>query len=359
MDELLKEVHTRGFHPVDFKVNFAKLTACTSAMRRLASAAMRPCNATMRRRHRRPLATTAASDARDAALFQTLVSEAREASECDDTTFSSGMDALLACENLFEAVAEVVSAKLARDVSDTRLPRAALRAMFLETLQGDERVGADVEAILERDPSATTHLQCVAYFKGFHAIQAQRCAHVFWKRGGFENDHLAFALQDRVNELFAVDAHPGAIIGGGCFMDHATNVVIGETAEIGRDCTILHGVTLGGTGKARTKRHPTIGDRVTIGAGATVIGPILVGDDATVAAQAVVSVDVPGGITVVETNRFLDPNEHHALKAKDPETWAYDPMLHAQGDRPKRSNCKWPFDEDDKPSRPPSLPEGF
>ena len=135
---------------------------------------MRPCRKALRRRHRRPLATTAASDARDAALFQTLVSEAREASECDDTTFSSGMDALLACENLFEAVAEVVSAKLARDVSDTRLPRAALRAMFLETLQGDERVGADVAAILERDPAAMTHLQCVAYFKGFHAIQAQR-----------------------------------------------------------------------------------------------------------------------------------------------------------------------------------------
>ena len=87
---------------------------------------MRPCNATMRRRHRRPLATTAASDARDAALFQTLVSEAREASECDDTTFSSGMDALLACENLFEAVAEVVSAKLARDVptGGTPAPRS-------------------------------------------------------------------------------------------------------------------------------------------------------------------------------------------------------------------------------------------
>lgn len=298
-------------------------------------------------------------EARDAALFEQLRGEARAAKESDMGSITSGMDAVLDCGSFAEVVAEVCSSKLAREVSDTRLPRGVLRDMFLSTLEGDERVGADVEAILERDPSAMTHLQCVAYFKGFHAIQAQRCAHVFWKRGGFENDHLAFALQDRVNELFAVDAHPGAIIGGGCFMDHATNVVIGETAEIGRDCTILHGVTLGGTGKARTKRHPTIGDRVTIGAGATVIGPILVGDDATVAAQAVVSVDVPGGITVVETNRFLDPNEHHALKAKDPETWAYDPMLHAQGDRPKRSNCKWPFDEDDRPSRPPSLPEGF
>lgn len=326
--------------------------------RALASAALRPCKAATRRRHRRPLATTAASDARDAALFQTLVSEAREASECDDTTFSSGMDALLACENLFEAVAEVVSAKLARDVSDTRLPRAALRAMFLETLQGDERVGADVAAILERDPAAMTHLQCVAYFKGFHAIQAQRCAHAYWRRGGFENDHVSFALQDRVNELFAVDAHPGATIGGGCFMDHATNVVIGETAEIGRDCTILHGVTLGGAGRARAKRHPTVGDRVTIGAGATIIGPITVGDDATVAAQAVVSVDVPPGVTVVETNRFLYPSDHHDLQERNPDLWQYDPVLHAQGDRPKRSDCKWPYD-DDAPAAKPSLPEGI
>ena len=169
---------------------------------------------------------------------------------------------------------------------------------------------------------------------------------------------MSFALQDRVNELFAVDAHPGATIGGGCFMDHATNVVIGETAEIGRDCTILHGVTLGGAGRARAKRHPTVGDRVTIGAGATIIGPITVGDDATVAAQAVVSVDVPPGATVVETNRFLYPSDHHVLKERDPGLWQYDPTLHAQGDRPKRSDCKWPYD-DDAPAAKPSLPEGI
>ena len=93
-------------------------------------------------------------------------------------------------------------------------------------------------------------------------MQAQRCAHAFWLKGGFENDHIAFAIQDRVNEMFAVDIHPGALIGGGCFLDHGTTVVIGETSTIGRDCTILQGVTLGGTGKARTARHPHLRDRV-------------------------------------------------------------------------------------------------
>lgn len=179
------------------------------------------------------------------------------------------MAALVKCGSLHEAVAEVVSAKMSRSASDTRLPRGALRQLLWDALRGDERVGADVAAIIKRDPASTTHLQTVAYLKGFHAVQAQRAAHRFWRAGGFENDHVAFAIQDRVNELWSLCIHPGAQIGGGCFIDHATSVVIGETATIGRDCTILHGVTLGGTGKARTKRHPSIGDRVTLGVGAT------------------------------------------------------------------------------------------
>ena len=238
------------------------------------------------------------------------------------------MAALVKCGSLHEAVAEVVSAKMSRAASDTRLPRGALRQLLWDALRGDERVGADVAAIIKRDPAATTHLQTIAYLKGFHAVQAQRAAHVFWKAGGFENDHVAFAIQDRINELFAVCVHPGAQIGGGCFIDHATSVVIGETATIGRDCTILHGVTLGGTGKARTKRHPSIGDRVTLGVGATIVGDIRIGDDVTVAAQAVVSVDVPPGMTVVGTNNLLDPAKLAARVREAPDVWAFDPELH-------------------------------
>jgi len=266
---------------------------------------------------------------RDRAQFEEI------RAELETTPYLARRRELMDCGDLHEVVAEIVSGKLAREISDTRLPRRELRAILWATLRGDERVGADIAAIVTRDPSATSYLQAVTAYKGFHAVQAQRCAHAFWRRGGFENDHVAFAIQDRVNELFAVDMHPGAFIGGGCFVDHATNIVIGETATLGRDCTILHGVTLGGTGKARTTRHPQIGNRVTLNVGATVVGPITLGDDVVVSAQAVLSVDVPAGMTVVGTNTLLDPSERPCrdLAREDPETWPLNPALHVAKER--------------------------
>jgi serine O-acetyltransferase len=138
-------------------------------------------------------------------------------------------------------------------------------------------------------------LQPFLYFKGYHALQAHRIAHWLWKQG---RQTLAFHLQSRVGERFGLDIHPAARIGSGVMFDHATSVVIGETAVVGDDCSILHEVTLGGTGAAHEDRHPKIGKGVLIGAGARVLGNIQVGDGARIAAGSVVLEPVPAGCTV-------------------------------------------------------------
>ena len=165
------------------------------------------------------------------------------------------------------------------------------------------------------------------FFKGFHATQAQRVSSIFWKSGDRADRHAALAIQNRISELWAVDVHPAAEIGGGLLMDHATGIVVGETAVIGDNCTILHAVTLGGTGKERGDRHPKIGHACVLGAGATILGNIKVGDGATVGSQAVVTKDVPPGMTVVGLNKLLDPHidaKREKVVEKRTETWQYE-----------------------------------
>jgi serine O-acetyltransferase len=154
----------------------------------------------------------------------------------------------------------------------------------------------DIRAATERDPARPTVLEVIFAYPGVHAIWGHRISHWLWQRGA----RLAartFAELTRI--LTGVEVHPGAVLGPGLFIDHATGVVIGETAEVGEDVTIYHGVTLGGTGVETGKRHPTIGDRVTIGAGAKVLGPIKVGDDSRIGANAVVVKEVPSSAVVV------------------------------------------------------------
>ena len=144
---------------------------------------------------------------------------------------------------------------------------------------------ADAEAYLDRDPACRHALQPFLHFKGYLAIQAQRLAGWLWRQG---RAALALTLQSRASELFQVDIHPAARLGQGLFFDHATGIVIGETAVIGDNCSLLHSVTLGGTGKAHEDRHPKLGRGVLVGAGAKVLGNIAVGDGAKVAAGSVV-----------------------------------------------------------------------
>jgi serine O-acetyltransferase len=154
----------------------------------------------------------------------------------------------------------------------------------------------DIRAAKERDPAIPTTLQVIFAYPGVHAIWGHRISHWLWNRGARVAARV-FAELTRI--LTGVEIHPGAVLGAGLFIDHATGVVIGETAEVGDDVTIFHGVTLGGTGTDTGKRHPTIGDRVIVGAGAKILGPIKIGDDSRIGANAVVVKEVPSSSVVV------------------------------------------------------------
>lgn len=157
-------------------------------------------------------------------------------------------------------------------------------------------VSYDVEQIKERDPAATSALEVVTLYSGFHAVTAHKLSHAMHKRGMVLS---ARAISQGVKLLTGIEIHPGATIGKGVFIDHGAGVVIGETAVVGDNCTIYQGVTLGGTGKHTGKRHPTLGESVMVGAGAKVLGPVKVGDRAKIAAGAIVLGEIPPDSTAV------------------------------------------------------------
>ena len=193
---------------------------------------------------------------------------------------------------------EALSFQVARKLGDNVITQISLREICEEAHEADpgivDRAEADMRAVFERDPACKGYLQPFLFFKGFQALQAHRLGHWLWTQG---RETLAFYLQSRTSELFQVDIHPAARIGSGIFIDHATGVVIGETAIVGDDVSLLHGVTLGGTGAERGDRHPKIGKGVLLGAGAKVLGNIQIGDYAKIASGSVVLKPVPSGCT--------------------------------------------------------------
>lgn len=158
------------------------------------------------------------------------------------------------------------------------------------------RLAEDLRAVFERDPAARSTWEVLTCYPGLHALWMHRLAHKLW---GIELHWLARWLSHWSRWLTGVEIHPGARIGRRCFIDHGMGVVIGETAEIGDDCTLYHGVTLGGTTWQKGKRHPTLGRGVIVGAGAKILGPITVGDHAKIGSNAVVIKDVPVGATAL------------------------------------------------------------
>lgn len=154
----------------------------------------------------------------------------------------------------------------------------------------------DLNRVLENDPAARTKLEVFLLYPSIHALIAYRISHFFYKHKLF---FLARLISQTARFFTGIEIHPGATIGRGLFIDHGMGVVIGETSEVGDDVTLYHGVTLGGTGKDKGKRHPTVGNNVVIGAGAKVLGPIVIGNDAKVGANAVVVKNVPDGATAV------------------------------------------------------------
>jgi serine O-acetyltransferase len=195
-------------------------------------------------------------------------------------------------------LASALSFQIARKLGDGELGPMSVREICRDAFEADPKIvasaEADLQAVAERDPAIKTLLQPFLYFKGFQALQAHRVAHWLWGQG---RDALAFHFQSRISELFQVDIHPAARMGSGLFLD-GTGIVIGETAVVGDEVSMLHAVTLGGTGAERGDRHPKIGKGVLLGAGAKVLGNITIGDYAKVASGSVVLKNVPAGCTV-------------------------------------------------------------
>jgi serine O-acetyltransferase len=174
-----------------------------------------------------------------------------------------------------------------------------IRAAYTDAIEDQPQLGeifrADMVATYDRDPATDRFLEPLLYYKGFHAIQTHRLAHWLWIKG---RKDFAYYLQSRASAALQCDIHPAAKVGRGIFLDHATGLVVGETAVIGDDVSILHDVTLGGTGKDHGDRHPKIANGVLIGAGAKIIGNIEIGRCARVAAGSVVLKSVPNNVTV-------------------------------------------------------------
>lgn len=190
--------------------------------------------------------------------------------------------------------------RLAERLHHSDVSADLIRQAFHDAIASDAGIGeaarADLAATLERDPACHRAMEPLLFFKGYQAIQTHRFAHALHRAGRRD---FALYLQSRSSQVFQVDINPAARIGKGIMLDHATGFVVGETAVIGDNCSILQGVTLGGTGKADEDRHPKIGNGVLIGAGAIVLGNIRVGDCARIGAGSVVVKDVPPRVTVV------------------------------------------------------------
>jgi len=162
--------------------------------------------------------------------------------------------------------------------------------------RGFESIRKDIAAVMERDPACRSKLEVILCYPGFHAVCLHRMAHYFWKRGFLL---LARWLSHWNRFITGIEIHPGARIGEGLFIDHGMGVVIGETTQIGKNCTIYQGVTLGGVSLKKEKRHPSLEDNVVVGVGARVLGPHVIGAGSRIGASSVVISDVPPGCTVV------------------------------------------------------------
>ena len=198
-----------------------------------------------------------------------------------------------------ETLEDAISFHLAGKLETSTLPAMLVREFMDEAFCGDCSLGtavrADIRAVCDRDPATNRLYIPLLYQKGFHALQAYRVGNCLWRAG---RESLARHLQNRISEVFGVDIHPAARIGKGIFIDHATGVVIGETAVIEDDVSMLHEVTLGGTGKQLGDRHPKIRKGVLIGAGAKILGNVEIGMGAKVGAGSVVLTNVSPHCTV-------------------------------------------------------------
>lgn len=230
-----------------------------------------------------------------ATMWEWVKSSALQASQDEPALVALLEDVCLSRDSLITAV----SARLSRKLSRRDMMRENIEPLIHEILTDEPKVGiqiaADLLAIVDRDPACHNPLEPLLFYKGFHAITTYRIAHQLWKKG---RHLLALQFQSMASEVFSVDIHPAAQIGCGILLDHATSFVVGETAIIRDNVSILHEVTLGGTGKDEGNRHPIVESGVLIGAGAKILGRVTIGQGAKIAACSVVLTDVPAHTTV-------------------------------------------------------------
>ncbi|HEY7884362.1 MAG TPA: serine O-acetyltransferase [Cellvibrionaceae bacterium] len=229
-------------------------------------------------------------------IWQEIRREATDASRAEPVLASF----YHACILNHHTLADAVSFHLANLLGSQIVPAMQIREVFTRAMQQDasilQALCRDIEAWCERDPACDQYLLPLLYFKGFHALQSYRFSHYLWQQ---QRRVMALYLQNRISEMFAVDIHPAARIGAGIMIDHATGVVIGETAVVGDDVSMLHAVTLGGSGKSSGDRHPKVGKGVLISAGAKILGNIHIGDYARIGAGSVVLADIAAHQTAV------------------------------------------------------------
>ncbi|MFO1094309.1 MAG: serine O-acetyltransferase [Planctomycetaceae bacterium] len=234
-------------------------------------------------------------DSSEDGFWTAIQTEARREADCEPALVSFLFSSVLRHRNLEEALCVILANKL----QSADLSAISLRDLNMESFLDDAEIRAAIRADLlaarTRDPAAGGYLVPFLYYKGFHALQAYRVAHWLWNRG---RRTLAAHFQNRISEAFSVDVHPAAQIGSGILIDHGTSVVIGETSVVEDHVSILHEVTLGGTGKDSGDRHPKIRRGVLLGAGSKILGNIEVGRGAKVGAGSVVLTHVPPHTTV-------------------------------------------------------------
>lgn len=228
-------------------------------------------------------------------LWHTLRAEARDFARTEPALASFYHASVINHPHLGAALSYILAQKLASQ----DLPAILLRQVIEEALRSDAAIlkatVRDIYACVERDPACSHHLLPLLFFKGFQALQAYRISHWLWHQ---RRQALALYFQNQIAQTFAVDIHPAAHIGAGILMDHATGIVIGETARVGDDVSMLHGVTLGGSGYQSGQRHPQVASGVLIAAGARVLGNIAIGEGAKIGAGSLVLAPVPAHTTV-------------------------------------------------------------